>query len=542
MRCHYEVLGVDQKASSDEIKKSYRKLALKLHPDKNLNEDPEVAKSVFQELQQAFEVLSDQQERAWYDRHRDAILSGANDEHSGSGHTVDLFPYFTSSCYKGFEGKEGFYGVYSEVFTKIGSEENEWDVWPSLGSADSDAQVWQEFYNFWSGYNTTKIFAWFDQYDTRQADNRRIFRAMEKENKKFRDAAKKEYNDLVRSLVAFVRKRDPRVKAFNQKLEAKREENARKTADNRKKKLAEQAKLKTEAAEAYKKSTLGMKSMEDELEKLEDALDAEEEDNLYCVACDKEMRNEKAVAAHSSSKKHLENVERLKELLREEEGLVTSSDNDCSDQEDLEDSIGDQSTEEVTPHSENEEMKEESKPEESSKPFEEDQTKLDDLLDNHVLSDSLYCLACDKDMKDDKALKAHVTSKKHLENVERLNSFGAGNKSFSDEDKVEKGGSKKSKKKKKGGGNKSNKSNKGQCEEVDGPKEDPDAKDIQSDLGSVKAGKKKGRRKAKGEKQVEERPVSEAVDPLACQVCKSQFSSKNKLFAHLKDTKHAVRL
>ena len=69
---------------------------------------------------------------------------------------------------------------------------------------------------------------------------------MEKENKKFRDVGKKEYNDLVRSLVAFVRKRDPRVKAYNQKLEAKREENAKKTAENRKKQLAEQARLRSE--------------------------------------------------------------------------------------------------------------------------------------------------------------------------------------------------------------------------------------------------------------------------------------------------------
>ena len=87
-------------------------------------------------------------------------------------------------------------------------------------------------------------------------------RAMEKENKKFRDVGKKEYNDLVRSLVAFVRKRDPRVKAFNQRLEAKREENARKTAENRKKKLAEQAKLKTEVSyyhEAQKFLTLPAK-------------------------------------------------------------------------------------------------------------------------------------------------------------------------------------------------------------------------------------------------------------------------------------------
>ncbi len=56
-------------------KKSYRKLALKWHPDKNL-ENSDEAKKEFQFIQAAYEVLSDPQERAWYDKHRDAILLG----------------------------------------------------------------------------------------------------------------------------------------------------------------------------------------------------------------------------------------------------------------------------------------------------------------------------------------------------------------------------------------------------------------------------------------------------------------------------------
>lgn len=75
MKCHYEVLGVSFEASDDDLKKSYRKLALKWHPDKNL-ENADQAKKEFQLIQAAYEVLSDPQERAWYDKHRDAILLG----------------------------------------------------------------------------------------------------------------------------------------------------------------------------------------------------------------------------------------------------------------------------------------------------------------------------------------------------------------------------------------------------------------------------------------------------------------------------------
>ena len=69
------ISGVSFDATDDELKKSYRKLALKWHPDKNLDNSEE-AKKEFQIIQAAYEVLNDAQERAWYDKHRDAILLG----------------------------------------------------------------------------------------------------------------------------------------------------------------------------------------------------------------------------------------------------------------------------------------------------------------------------------------------------------------------------------------------------------------------------------------------------------------------------------
>lgn len=65
MKCHYQVLEVDVDADDSQIKASYRRLALRWHPDKNI-ENSEEAKEKFQLIQQAYEVLSDSHERAWY--------------------------------------------------------------------------------------------------------------------------------------------------------------------------------------------------------------------------------------------------------------------------------------------------------------------------------------------------------------------------------------------------------------------------------------------------------------------------------------------
>src|SRR5690349_7024601 len=88
-RDYYEVLGVTRAAQADEIKKAYRKLAIKYHPDKNPG-DP-AAEAQFKEAAEAYEVLSDPDKRARYDRFGHQGVGGA----SGGGPTMeDIFSQF----------------------------------------------------------------------------------------------------------------------------------------------------------------------------------------------------------------------------------------------------------------------------------------------------------------------------------------------------------------------------------------------------------------------------------------------------------------
>ena len=65
-RDYYEVLGVPRDASVEEIKRAFRRLAMKYHPDRNKSPD---AEAKFKEINEAYQVLSDPQKRAAYDRY-----------------------------------------------------------------------------------------------------------------------------------------------------------------------------------------------------------------------------------------------------------------------------------------------------------------------------------------------------------------------------------------------------------------------------------------------------------------------------------------
>ena len=75
-RDYYELLGVGRDASGDDLKKSYRKLAMKYHPDRNPGDEDSEHK--FKELSEAYDVLRDGEKRAAYDQFGHAAVGGAS--------------------------------------------------------------------------------------------------------------------------------------------------------------------------------------------------------------------------------------------------------------------------------------------------------------------------------------------------------------------------------------------------------------------------------------------------------------------------------
>lgn len=603
MKCHYEVLDVPRDANSEELKKAYRKAALKWHPDKNLS-NPDLAKEQFQLVQQAYEVLNDSHERAWYDAHRDAILKGGlgGDYKDDS---LDVFPYFSTSCFKGFGDDDGgYYSVYREVFNKIAAEDSEYmedgdsdfEI-PSFGNSTSDfKEVVQPFYAHWQDYATKKSFSWLDQYDIKDLPNRRIAKLVERENKKIRDKARKERNEQIRNLVAFVRKRDKRVQAQAEIVKEQQAEKARLAEERRKEKLRERQK---QAKEYQESEWSKLSNIENELKNIEKSLQAEygdhgssadhtegedemeeeveDYDSLYCPACKKLFKSDKAFVNHENSKKHKDNVEILRQTLLEEDEQhehIEDLDDEEIDEEELGEETGDEQDSEDVANEEGEEDDE--KPEAELDISEDGAAKIKKKIEGSDEESEEVKLENESDDSD--SPQVSLKSKK----TKRQNKVFSDLRDHSDEDSVEEFSMMSKKQRRKLQQQRvatsisdSDNENEAEPESII----DVDVESTSEKQDSVPKPKLKGK-KAKEARKLQRQAESEATsntkegvvnlgkpssnnvqsnksqskkgnknEPVdisvidtehVCATCTSNFSSKNKLFEHLKKTNHSI--
>lgn len=315
------------------MKKAYRRKALELHPDRNYG-DVERTTALFADVQHAYQVLSDEQERAWYDAHEADILRGGTGEGKGEDQYQGNMKVTTPEEMTRMMGRfrsnvqytdapSGFFGFVRETFEQLAKEEEyaadyegiNIPNYPSFGHKDDDYEgVVRDFYAAWDGFATAKSFAWLDVYRLSDAPDRYTRRLAEKENKKYRDDGRKEFNDAVRTLVAFVRKRDPRytpdTRSAEDKAKAQRELRKAQAARAR----AElNAKLEREAQELPSWATERPAS---ELDESED--EPEEEEHFECVACNKTFKSERQYEAHEKSKKHQKALKDLKRKMQKD--------------------------------------------------------------------------------------------------------------------------------------------------------------------------------------------------------------------------------
>jgi len=104
---YYEVLGVNRDASEDDFKKSYRKLAMKFHPDRN--PDNPKAEEQFKEAKEAYEILSDANKRAAYDQYGHAGVDPSAAAGAGMGGFADAFGDIFGDIFGGGGGRSNVY-------------------------------------------------------------------------------------------------------------------------------------------------------------------------------------------------------------------------------------------------------------------------------------------------------------------------------------------------------------------------------------------------------------------------------------------------
>jgi DnaJ homolog subfamily A member 5 len=329
------------KLTSWRIKKAYRRKALELHPDRNIN-NVEVATQRFAEVQAAYDILSDPQERAWYDSHRDAILNGDDgygDDADGQAtafHNVrltstaeimNLMRRFNATV--PFDDEPtGFFGIARETFEHLAMEEQaaadfdgtDCPDYPTFGSSDDEFDPTVKlFYSSWAAFSSKKSFSWKDKYRLSDAPDRRVRRLMEKENKKLSDDALREFNDAVRFFVKFVRKRDPRYLP-NSQTDAERQKSMRDAAAAQaaRSRVANQEKMAAFELPEWAASREDGGGAAEEEGNFSESEEEEEVEVLECVVCNKTFKSEKQLDVHEKSKKHIKAVRQLRHQMRKE--------------------------------------------------------------------------------------------------------------------------------------------------------------------------------------------------------------------------------
>lgn len=540
--CHYSILQVDYKATFDEIRQAYKQLSLKWHPDKNRN-NIEEATHKFQLIAAAYEVLSDPNERAWYDSHRKQILSESSsgayneDDPNYDPSEINLWQYFSRDVFGDFnDEKDGFYTVYKKLFEDIIEEEmkylskdsNEYTFWKNanrFGDSKTNLDTVMEFYRFWSNFSSTRTFSWKDLWNLNQAQNRQIRRAMETENIKERKKGRKEYNETIRKLTEYVKKRDPRVVSYvrnksEQMIKLQKEKEMQKKMEEEVRRRArEEARIeeikRMEELEAERRELYG----DDYVQESDQDIKSYETVIYSCKLCNKTFKSKQQYNSHINSKKHVSKLNKLKKKDPEKYNLLINNKVDSSEETDDNHpesdpmDLGKEGEDafifsELESENEKESFLDKNDLKQKQKQNQKKKQKQQKLRGEEYESEDHCEIEEKKEDEDEDEEEEDISVEKITEMMDSLNRKGTKGKNKLLFDDFE------------------------------------DSANLESEGGSAMTnkkskGKKKGDKTGKGNTNSNKNDNNNKELMWKCLVCSQVFESRNKLFAHVKEKNHA---
>jgi DnaJ family protein A protein 5 len=531
-RCLYDILGVERDANNDDIKRAYKKLALVHHPDRN-PDNVEEATRMFHQVQDAYEVLTDPNERAWYDQNRAAILRNTKsdsyrnvDIEEEDLDFIDIFQYVSSSCYQNNfnESKPvNFYSVYDKAFEQLVLEEIEFskkggntqkssgdfyfgkEKFPKFGGSADDPQKVIRFYTAWAKFTTNKTFSWVNKWNMHDGSNRFERRYIEKENEKMRAEAKRKFEADVKELILFVKRRDPRMEKI-QKEKMEQEEEKRRL---------EREKQQREEAIKKEMHRLKMEEIRRRQEMLEQEASDEEED--YDEPDEEDELEDDLMAYYNtaSSKK-----KKSKQYESEEEEELHDDDVIAEDVPAQEEEQEQQPTEEE-PAAANDQQQ----PQQQQSEAEEQE-----------------------ESEDEEEVLRQLQKKKQKKNKKQKNFVPSFADEASEEEDIKPDIKPRVTKK-----NRANKKNKSvpvveetldetpaSTETADQSEQQPAEEQSEQPDGSESSKRDNKKKRNKGKSVASTSSSAPSTEDLKCNVCGESFSSKNKLFNHVKEKGHAI--
>ncbi|EEB09768.1 Co-chaperone for ATPase activity [Schizosaccharomyces japonicus yFS275] len=324
----FNVLRVPEDATIEEVKRSYRKLALRYHPDRNPGNDE--CHAIFSRISTAYDILTSDTERKWYER--TAIRQQYKvheDDLRRELAVLDSLQWKNSETYKILSGWCSFIELLKKDEDVAAASADPATVSNSrktLPLYDPNLFLpWsrvKQFYQQWQRFNTIKTFDWERLYKEEDERENAVKKIMRRENLRIIQNAKASYNDLVRQLIRRMGELDPRKQNVVVLSEQERYDQLQASSrlqSIRDRRLNQQTLASVSLPEWTQVRCAAPYSDEDEESLSEnDSVAAAQNETFFCTHCRKTFKTQQQLLSHERSKKHIKVVKQEQKLLRKQ--------------------------------------------------------------------------------------------------------------------------------------------------------------------------------------------------------------------------------